>query len=233
MTWSMSNCLSQAPVSWVGAVYGVVLNHRASLDALGDAVHQPPYKAPPQWPVLYIKPRNTHLGTTEVTVPDDAPELELGASLAMVVGQTASRVSPAQALSHVAAYLTVADVRVPHSVYYRPSVRFIARDGFCPMAAQATPASAIAHPDELAVKVWVDDELVHTTTTGDRIRGAAQLLADVSIFMTLHPGDLLLLGVSHGAPRVKSGQHSRIEIAGLAPLCNRFVSEVASCATAG
>ncbi len=233
MTWTISECLSQPPASWVGSVYGVVLNHRASLEALGEAVHQPPYKAPPQWPVLYIKPRNTHLGSRDVAVPIDAPELELGATLAMVIGKTASRVSPTQALDHVAAYLTVADVRVAHSVYYRPSVRFIARDGFCPMASLATPASAIANPNDLAVKVWVDDQLVQSTSTGDRIRGAEQLLADVTSYMTLLPGDLLLLGVSHGAPRVKAGQHSRIEIAGLTPLSNRFVSEEASCAAAG
>ena len=225
MSLSFSARLREPPISWVQTVYGVMLNHRPALNALGDSVHQPPYKAPPQWPVLYIKPRNTHTGLPSVIVPSDAPELELGAALAMVVGQTARNVPASEALTHLAAYLTVADVRVPHSVYYRPSVRWIARDGFLPLASHATPARNIAKPDELEVKVWIDDQLVQTTHTGDRIRGAAQLLADVSSFMTLEPGDLLLLGVSHGAPRVKAGQTSRIEITGLTPLLNHFVDE--------
>jgi 5-oxopent-3-ene-1,2,5-tricarboxylate decarboxylase / 2-hydroxyhepta-2,4-diene-1,7-dioate isomerase len=55
------------------------------------------------------------------------------------------------------------------------------------------------------VRVAVDGQVVHETDTGDRIRPAARLLADVSDFMTLHPGDVLLLGVSYGAPRVRAG----------------------------
>jgi 5-oxopent-3-ene-1,2,5-tricarboxylate decarboxylase/2-hydroxyhepta-2,4-diene-1,7-dioate isomerase len=216
---------STPPHTWGRAVYGVVLNHRPALAALGDAVHQPPYKTPPQWPVLYIKPRNTHCGDGPVGVPHDVPELELGATLGVVMGRTTQGVSPDQALSQVAGYVTVADVRVPHQQFYRPHVRLIARDGFCPIAQRITPAIAMAHPDQLEVKVWVDGALVHHTDTADRIRGVAQLIADVSSYMTLYAGDILLLGVSHGAPRVRVGQQSRIEIEGLTPLTNRFVPE--------
>jgi 5-oxopent-3-ene-1,2,5-tricarboxylate decarboxylase/2-hydroxyhepta-2,4-diene-1,7-dioate isomerase len=38
------------------------------------------------------------------------------------------------------------------------------------------------------------------------VRDVATLIADVSAFMTLNPGDLLMLGVAHGAPRVRAGQ---------------------------
>lgn len=47
----------RAPVR--GAVYGTLLNDRGALDALGEAMHDAPYKAPPKAPVLYLKPRNT------------------------------------------------------------------------------------------------------------------------------------------------------------------------------
>ncbi|KAF4530384.1 hypothetical protein B566_EDAN018526 [Ephemera danica] len=40
-------------------VYGTLLNHRDALAALGEQVNAAPYKAPPQAPILYIKPRNT------------------------------------------------------------------------------------------------------------------------------------------------------------------------------
>ena len=54
-----------------GTVYGTLLNHRDALAALGNAVHEPPYKAPPKAPILYIKPRNTWLGAGEaIVVPE-------------------------------------------------------------------------------------------------------------------------------------------------------------------
>ena len=52
----------------VGTAYGALLNHRAALAALGDAVHAAPYKAPPKAPVLYIKPRNTFAGHGDTVV---------------------------------------------------------------------------------------------------------------------------------------------------------------------
>ena len=50
-----------------------------------------------------------------------------------------------------------------------------------------------ADPDALAVRVHVDGALVHQTTTGERIRPVARLLAEVSAFMTLSPGDVLFV----------------------------------------
>jgi 5-oxopent-3-ene-1,2,5-tricarboxylate decarboxylase/2-hydroxyhepta-2,4-diene-1,7-dioate isomerase len=66
--------LHQAPWALSGTVLGVLMNHRPALAALGDAVHQPPYKAPPKAPVLYVKPRNTWLASGgTVVLPADAP----------------------------------------------------------------------------------------------------------------------------------------------------------------
>lgn len=225
MLMSQTDRWQSPPHTWGQAVYGVMFNHRPALMALGDAVHQPPHHAPPKGPVLYIKPRNSHTGDGEVTVPHGVFELELGATLALVMGQTVKQVAVETALSHVAGYLAVADVRMPHNQYYRPQVPAIARDGFCPMARRFTPASEGLNPDALTIRVWVNDQLVQTTHTGDRIRQAAQLLSDVSSFMSLQTGDLLLMGVSHGAPRVRVGDTSRIEIDGLEPLRNHFVAD--------
>ncbi len=221
--------LNVRPFGLSGIVYGALMNHRPALAALGDTVHDAPYNAPPVAPVLYQKPRNTLAADgAAIDVPagdDGARELELGASLGIVIARTACRVGVDHALDHVAGYLAVGDLCLPHASFYRPSLRFRARDGFCPLGPAMTPRDAIGDPDALNVRVFVDDQLVHQTTTGERIRGVAQLLADVTDFMTLSPGDVLLLGASHGAPRVKPGQHTRIEIDGLAPLVNRYVAE--------
>jgi 5-oxopent-3-ene-1,2,5-tricarboxylate decarboxylase / 2-hydroxyhepta-2,4-diene-1,7-dioate isomerase len=215
-----------APHRLSGVVYGTLLNHRPTWEALGDQMHQAPYKAAPQAPVLYLKPRNTLARhDDEVTVPADAPELQVGATLGIVIGRTACRLTSDNALDHVAGYTVVNDVSVPHDSFYRPSVRFKARDGFCPIGPTVVPRDAIANPDALNVKVWVDGVLQQASTTGDRVRHVARLLADVTDFMTLQPGDVLLLGVSAGAQRVQAGQEVAIEIEGVGRLVNHFKAD--------
>lgn len=214
------------PYRLSGVVYGALLNHLPAIAALGEAAHQPPYKAPAAAPVLYVKPRNTLAGNGDaIEVPHDAPELEIGACLGIVIGRAACRVAEGEALDHVAGYTIVGDVSVPHAVFYRPSIRFKARDGFCPMGPRVVPRSEVPNPDALAVRVEVDGALAQATTTGERRRPVARLLAEVSAFMTLSPGDVLLLGASAGAPRVRAGQRTRISIAGLGDLHNHFIAE--------
>lgn len=201
-----------------GTVLGPLLNDPAALAALGEAVHQPPYRAPPRAPVLYVKPRNTLAGDG-AAVPADG-EMELGASLAMVVGRPACRVAAAGALAHVAGWTLVADLSVPHASFYRPSVRFKARDGSCLVGPRVVPAAAV-DPAGVVLAVEVDGRVVQQARMGALQRGAAQLLADVSDFMTLHPGDLLMLGVAHGAPRVRPGQRFAIACVGIGTLAGR------------
>jgi 5-oxopent-3-ene-1,2,5-tricarboxylate decarboxylase/2-hydroxyhepta-2,4-diene-1,7-dioate isomerase len=213
-----------APYRLSGAVYGALLNHRSALAALGDAASRPPYNAPPAAPVLYIKPRNTLAPPGSVVrIPAGIPELEVGACLGLVIGRTACRVTESRALDYVAGYLIVADVSIPHSSYHRPSIRFKARDGYCPLGPAVTARTAVANPDALTIRTHLDDALVQTASTADLIRPAARLLADVTEFMTLAPGDVLALGAAAPSPRVRSGQIMRIEIDGLSSLSNPFM----------
>ncbi len=210
-----------------GTVYGTLLNHRDALAALGEQVHAAPYKAPPKAPVLYIKPRNTWgQPGAAVVVPADAPELEMGATLGLVIGRSACRVSAANALGFVAGYVVMNDISVPHAAVYRPSMRFKCRDGFCPMGPVVVANNTI-NPDNLAITVALDGEVVHRSSTAGLIRPMAQLLADVTEFMTLHPGDVLAVGVAAGAPRARAGQRVRITIEGVGELEHTLVAEAA------
>jgi 5-oxopent-3-ene-1,2,5-tricarboxylate decarboxylase/2-hydroxyhepta-2,4-diene-1,7-dioate isomerase len=216
------------PYRLSGAVYGTLLNHRSALAALGEAVNQPPYSAPPVAPVLYIKPRNTLARSgNAVRIPAGTPELEVGASLGAVIGRTACSVSEPRALDYVAGYLIVADVSIPHANYHRPSVRFKARDGFCPLGPAVTARAAVANPDALTVRVYLDGTVVQTASTADLIRPAGRLLADVTEFMTLAPGDVLALGAAGPAPRARSGQTLTIEIDGLGRISIPFTDAAA------
>ena len=204
--------LGFAPWRLSGLVLAPLMNDPAALQALGPAVDAPPYKGAPRAPVLYIKPRNT-LATsdTPMPLPPGVPALQVGASIALLIGRTACRVAAADALACVAGLALVADLSVPHDSFYRPSVRFKALDGSCRVAAPV----AFGQQDlaALSLQVTIDGERVQAATTAGLLRPAAQLLADVSAFMTLNPGDLLLLGVPHGAPLVRAGQR----VAVLAP----------------
>jgi 5-oxopent-3-ene-1,2,5-tricarboxylate decarboxylase / 2-hydroxyhepta-2,4-diene-1,7-dioate isomerase len=217
-----------APYALSGTVYGALLNHRSVLAALGDAVRLPPYDAPPRAPVLYINPRNTLAAAgSAVRIPAGTLELEVGACVGMVIGRTACKVCESRALDFVAGYLIVADVSVPHAGYHRPSIRFKARDGYCPLGPAVTARGDIASPDALTVRSYLDGALVQTASTADLIRPAARLLADVTEFMTLSPGDVLAMGATGPAARVRSGQTLRIEIGGLGSLSNPFMDAVA------
>jgi 5-oxopent-3-ene-1,2,5-tricarboxylate decarboxylase/2-hydroxyhepta-2,4-diene-1,7-dioate isomerase len=208
-----------APFRLSGTMYGTLLNSRGALAALGSAVEQAPYKGAPKSVVLFLKPPNTIVERGQpVLVDADVAELEASAQLGIVIGRAACAVTEAEALAHVAGYIVVADFSVPHAVYFRPQVRFKARDASCALGAGVVPAERIADPDALAIRLSVDGRIVQQGSTGDRVRGAARLIADITEFMTLSPGDILMTGALPNAPRVRAGARVRVEIDGLDPL---------------
>ena len=201
--------LDFAPWRLSGLVLAPLMNDPAALQALGASVAAAPYKGAPKAPVLYIKPRNTLAAADAPMVfPHGVAALQVGGSIALVIGRTACRVRHADALAHVAGLALVADISVAHENFYRPSVRFKALDGSCRIA---MPVALNGHdPDRQAVQVQVDGVRLQTAGTEGYLRSAAALIVDISAFMTLHPGDLLLLGVAHSAPLARAGQRVRL-----------------------
>jgi 5-oxopent-3-ene-1,2,5-tricarboxylate decarboxylase / 2-hydroxyhepta-2,4-diene-1,7-dioate isomerase len=210
------------PVS--GAVYGTLLNDPSALVALGDAMNMPPYKAPPKAPILYLKPRNTLAGNrARVVVPDDAHGVEVGASLGIVIGRTATRVRVESAFDFIAGFTVVADISVPHASLYRPSVRLRARDGFCVVGPTVVAARHVPTPDNLKITANVVGKTPFVGNTASTVRNVAQLVSDVTDFMTLSAGDVLTLGVPYGSPIVHVGDKIEISIANWAPLSVSFI----------
>ncbi|MGY0196009.1 fumarylacetoacetate hydrolase family protein [Leptothrix sp. BB-4] len=219
--------LDVAPWRLSGTVIAALLNHVPQWTALGEAVNLPPYKAPARAPVLAVRPRHTLTGPG-ARVEAGAQGLSVGASLAIVIGRTACRVDAAGALAHVAGYTIAVDLSVPHDSHYRPAVRLRARDGSCVIGPVVVPAARIATPDALAVTVDIGGTTAQSTDTADRLRGVAQLIADVTEFMTLQPGDLLLLGEPHGAPVAHAGDAVTVSIEGIGTLAFELVPEAGS-----
>ncbi|KGB91421.1 4-hydroxyphenylacetate degradation bifunctional isomerase/decarboxylase [Burkholderia multivorans] len=212
----------------IGTVYGALLNERAALAALGDAVHAAPYGRPPQAPVLYIKPANTHAPDgAAVVVPAGVEALEIGASVAVVFARRATRVPAARALDYVHGFTLASDVSVPHPDYYRPAVRFKCRDGSCPLGPAIVPAAALADVDAIALSVRIDGEVVARTSTATLIRPVRELIAGISAFMSFDAGDVLLLGVAGGAPHARAGSTIEIAADGIGTLRHTLVAEEA------
>ncbi len=224
------NVSSIAAVDWDvptrGTVIGTLLNDRSALAVLGDAMSAAPYLAPPASVVLYVKPQNTWTACgAAVMVPASLQEVEIGATLGIVIGATACRVSEESALDVVAGYTVVNDICEPHASVYRPAIRQRCRDGFCPIGPWVMARQEVAAPDALDVRVVVNGELRATCSTANSVRSVARLIADVSAFMTLGAGDVLLTGVPGNAPRARAGDRVRIEIDGVGALENLLVAE--------
>lgn len=201
-----------------GTVYGTLLNFRREREALAPQMNEPPYKAPPKAPVLYVKPANTWSADgAAIAVPARASGVEIGASIALVMGVQ----------GRVAGYVLVNDLSLPHASFYRPPVKFKCLDGFLGVGPAVRPAEDAGDPALFTLEVRINGQLVHNVRFAELARPAAQLLADVQEFMTLHEGDLLLLGCDLGRPLARAGDRIEITAPGFAPLTNTLVAEAA------
>ncbi|WP_240376805.1 fumarylacetoacetate hydrolase family protein [Bacillus piscicola] len=214
----------RVPVS--GTVYGAALNYKGELDKLGDQLHEDPYKEPPKAPVLYIKPINTlSPHQSVIPLPAEEKELQAGAALAVVFGKTATQVNAESALDYVEGYTVVNDISIPHESVHRPAIKQKARDGFCPIGPWVVQKDQVSNPDDLELRVYVNNELKQTASTKNLVRDVKQLIADVTEFMTFYPGDVLLVGTPENPPLVKDGDKVKVEIDEIGALENKVLSD--------
>lgn len=216
-----------------GTVYGTLLNFRRERDALGDRMSAPPHDAPPNAPVLYIKPANTWTPHGRaIALPADAREVWVGATIGMVIGPQPLVAGAPGAIEHVAGYVLMNDLSLPQPNLFRPPVRFNCIDGFLGIGAEPLPAGDAVDPSAFTLELRIDDRLVQTVGFADLVRPAAQLLSDVSEFMTLRAGDVLMLGCDalegEGGratrPLARAGQRIELSAPGFATLSNTLAA---------
>lgn len=209
-----------------GTLLGVALNYQGLLQQHLAAFNEPPYKQPPVKPVLFIKTPNTRNQHGQpVTYPSAVDRLQPGPALGVVIGKDASRVSVENALAHVAGYTIVNEFSLPEDSYYRPAVKAKCRDGFCSLGPELVPAAQVANPQALGIRLLVNGELRQHNNTANCVRSVAQLIAEISEFMTLHAGDVLITGTPEGRVDVLPGDRVTVEIDGLGQLINTIVAE--------
>ncbi len=196
-----------------GTVYGTLLNFRREWDLWAPRMTQDPHKAPPKAPVLYVKSANTFAPAgQDLLLQDGVQEVDIGATLGLVIGARAQLAGAALLL----------DWSVPHSSYYRPPVKFRCRDGFLGLPAQPSACAPDARWDDVCIEVRCNQALVQTVNLRELVRSVPQLLADVSEFMTLQPGDVLMVGTDclpdGSRPRARAGDTVELSAPGLQPV---------------
>ncbi|MDQ0071151.1 5-oxopent-3-ene-1,2,5-tricarboxylate decarboxylase/2-hydroxyhepta-2,4-diene-1,7-dioate isomerase [Variovorax boronicumulans] len=203
----------------MGTVYGTLLNFRAEVEALAPHMTAPPYKAPPKAPVLYVKTANTWSPHgSAIAVPSSVPEVEIGASVGMVIG----------AEGDVEGFVLMNDLSIPHASFFRPPVKFKCLDGFLGIGPAMRDAQDVADPANFRIEVRVNGELKQSIDFSQLVRPAQQLLADVGEFMTLAHGDVLMLGCDAGRPLARAGDSIEISAPGFETLTHTLVQEIAA-----
>ena len=201
----------QDPYRLSGTVYGVLMNDPKSLDAIGDAVNRAPYKAAPEAPVLYLKPRNTLISqNAEMQMAANDTAVEINATIGLVFKKAACRVQKEDVADVVAVIVLVADLTIPHDSFYRPSVRLKARDQSCVMAKKIVPINSIHEIENVVLSVEINGAHARTYSLNKMIRSADQLVADVTDFMTISRGDILLVGLKADAVLAKKGDRFKV-----------------------
>ncbi len=206
----------QTPWQPQGTVYGPLLNFRREWDLWAPRMTQDPYKAAPQAPVLFVKSANTFNPSGELVLQDGIAEVDIGATLGLVMGADGQPES----------VVLINDWAVPHASYYRPPVKFRCRDGYLGLGTLRPWADLDVN--DLRLRVTLNGAVVQTVDFSQLKRPLAQLLVDVAEFMSLQAGDVLMLGtdcLEDGTrPRARAGDTVRIEAAGFAPLSQTLIS---------
>ena len=206
-------------------VVGPLLNFRGAWQAMEPAMQREPHFKPPKHVVLYLKPANTFSGDGDaIVLPAGVDQVQVGATLGVVIGAPAARVGEAEAMDFVRGYVSVNDVTVPHTAVLRPPIKQKCRDTFCPIGAEV-PAARIADSGAVEIRAYVNGELKATNTTSNLIRSVPKLLAEVTEFMTLEAGDILLVGVPENVPVARAGDRVAVEIVGVGRVENPIQAE--------
>jgi 2-keto-4-pentenoate hydratase/2-oxohepta-3-ene-1,7-dioic acid hydratase in catechol pathway len=205
------------PLGGLGKMVCIGLNYTDHAAEVGMAL--------PKEPTVFIKAPSALCGPDDVIVrPRGGVKLDYEVELAAVIGRPARHVDERQALAHVAAYCIVNDVseRAFQMEHGGTTTKGKSADTFGPTGPWLVTADEVGDPQALELWTSVNGERRQHGTTAKMIFPVAALVAYVSRFMSLQPGDLISTGtpagVGHGfkPPRyLQPGDRVEMGITGL------------------
>jgi 2,4-diketo-3-deoxy-L-fuconate hydrolase len=213
------------PLAGLGKMVCIGLNYTDHAAEVGMAL--------PKEPTVFIKAPSAVCGPDDPTVrPRGGVKLDYEVELAAVIGRGARNIDEGQALRHVVGYCIVNDVseRAFQMEHGGTTTKGKSADTFGPAGPWLVTADEVGDPQALELWTTVNGERRQQGTTATMIFTVAALVAYVSRFMSLHPGDLISTGtpagVGHGfkPPRyLQPGDVVEMGITGLGTQHHRIV----------
>lgn len=158
---------------------------------------------PPDRPIVFFKHPNTLCGPNDdIVKPAAATQLDWEVELAVVVGRTAYLLGDADdPLAHVAGYSIANDLSEREWQRFHGGPQWSkgkSLPGSCPLGPELVTPDELGDVHRLRLRSWVNGEPRQDSTTADMIFDVAALVRDLSQYMTLEPGDLIITGTPQG-----------------------------------
>lgn len=201
-------------------VLGLALNY-------ADHASELQMQAPPE-PALFFKPLSSLVGhRAPVIYPAGVEYMHYEVELVVVIGQRCRHVKLEQAQQVIAGYTIGNDVTVRDFVadFYRPPVRAKGYDTFGPVGPWLVTPDEIPSVKDLTLRTFVNGELRQRGQVAHLLRPVPELIAFISMIMTLESGDMIWTGTPKGISHVYPGDVMRLEIDGLGALENPVIAE--------
>jgi 2-keto-4-pentenoate hydratase/2-oxohepta-3-ene-1,7-dioic acid hydratase in catechol pathway len=218
-----ANARLHAPVHDPQKIVCVGLNYRD---------HAAESKMPlPREPVLFSKFPSALVGDGEpIVVPAVSTKVDYEAELVIVVGKRGRRIGEGAAMSHVAGYSIGHDVSARDWQLEKDGKQWMVGktfDTFAPVGPTLVTADEVPNPHALGIRLRLNGKTMQNSSTAQMIFTVAQLIAYVSVIVTLEPGDLIFTGTPPGIGHamnppvyLKAGDVAEVEIDGLGVLRN-------------
>jgi 2-keto-4-pentenoate hydratase/2-oxohepta-3-ene-1,7-dioic acid hydratase in catechol pathway len=134
------------------------------------------------------------------------------AELAIIIGRSGTDISEETALDHVFGYAIGLDMslRGPEPASARKSI-----DSYAVLGPWITTADEIDDADNIATRLFVDDEILQDASTNMLAFGVRSIIANTSSFYTLHPGDIIMAGTAASFAPIHPGSTMVADFEGL------------------
>ena len=204
-------------VNGVGKFIGIGLNYSDHAAEAGMAI--------PEEPILFSKSISCICGPDDpIEIPRGSTKTDWEVELGVVMGYTAKNIPEDEALKYVAGYCTINDVseRAYQLEGTGQWLKGKSHDSFGPIGPWLVTRDEVPDPQNLKLRLDVNGERCQDGTTGTMIFGVAHVIAYISRFMTLRPGDVIATGTPPGVgmgfkpPRyLKPGDEVTLEVESL------------------
>ena len=215
--------VDEADVAWLpprrfGTIFALGLNY-------ADHAKELAFGSAPEEPLVFLKGPNTLIGHRSTTIrPAGVAYMHYECELAVVIGTTCRHVSRESAYDVVGGYTVANDYAIRDYLenYYRPNLRVKNRDTCTPIGPWLVDAADVPDPMDLSLRTWINGKLTQDGNTRHMVNDVPALIAHLSSFMTLSPGDVILTGTPEGVADCKVGDEVVTEIDGIGRLVNRI-----------